>query len=393
MAKTKKTMAFTQARIRAIEPPETGRIEIYDEEVPKLVCRVTVSGHKSFVVVGWDNRKQKGIRVTIGDCDDVNVKTARTRAIKILHDIKSGVDVVAQKKAEKISGLTLAGVLDEYTTARILKERTKHEYHVVLSRHFSDWKDKPVQKITEKMVIDRHKELTRKGTTTANSAMRVLRLLMRYAEAIHVIDSIPTDVLSRARMWHKPRRKDRIIPAERLGDWLAAVEALDNVRARVYLLSLLYMGFRANELLHTRWSDVDLRSDTLTLLETKNDKKHTLPIPHTLHREYTTLKAVTGKSKSGFVFDSEIIPGQAMDVPKRTIKSICETTGIEFSSHDCRRTFATISESIGIPLTMIKRLLNHATDNEVTTGYIRTETNTLRDAIERIADAINSLRN
>jgi integrase len=59
-----------------------------------------------------------------------------------------------------------------------------------------------------------------------------------------------------------------------------------------------------------------------------------------------------------------------------------------FSPHDCRRTFATIAEAVGLSTTIIKRLLNHVTDNDVTGGYIRTELDTLRDSINRIGDFI-----
>ena len=52
------------------------------------------------------------------------------------------------------------------------------------------------------------------------------------------------------------------------------------------------------------------------------------------------------------------------------------------------RTFATIAEASLLPETIIKRLLNHTTDNCVTGGYIRTESNTMKQAIDRIAGFI-----
>lgn len=388
MAKT--VLAFTEARIKAIQPPVSGRVEIYDTEVPKLCCRVTTTGHKAYVVVGWDNQRQRGIRVTIGTVSDLTVKSARELAIKTLSDLKSGIDVMARRRHDKTARMTLETLLAEYLASRDLRQRTQDEYRIVLERHFADWKPLPVTKITEKMILDRHKLLTGIGTTTANSAMRVLRLLLRYAHAIEIIDTVPIDVLSRARLWHKPRRKKRIIPSDRLAEWLEAVEALDNVRTKTFLLTLLYMGFRSTELRNVRWEDVDLKSHRITLHDTKNGEILSLPLPTTLHDHYERLKKQTGRST--WVFASEISPDQPFDSPKRAVKSICVSTGIEFSPHDLRRTFATVAESVGVPLTLIKRLLNHSTDDDVTTGYIRTEINTLRDAIEQIALAITNLR-
>ena len=78
-----------------------------------------------------------------------------------------------------------------------------------------------------------------------------------------------------------------------------------------------------------------------------------------------------------------------MAIPRWPLDQITNKTGIEFSSHDLRRTFATIAEASLLPETIIKRLLNHATDNNVTGGYIRTESNTMKQAIDRIAGFIN----
>ena len=54
------------------------------------------------------------------------------------------------------------------------------------------------------------------------------------------------------------------------------------------------------------------------------------------------------------------------------------------------RTFATIAEAVSLPMSMIKRLLNHVTTNEVTGGYIITEEETLRAAINKIASFITA---
>jgi integrase len=95
----------------------------------------------------------------------------------------------------------------------------------------------------------------------------------------------------------------------------------------------------------------------------------------------------TGGSK--WVFPSTDTT-KRMWLPKKQITAVINASGVEFSSHDCRRTFATIAEAVNLPLTMIKRLMNHTTSNEVTGGYIVTEEETLREAINKIADYIQA---
>jgi len=63
---------------------------------------------------------------------------------------------------------------------------------------------------------------------------------------------------------------------------------------------------------------------------------------------------------------------------------------VTFSPHDCRRTFATIAEAVSLPMSMIKRMMNHATTNDVTGGYIVTESETLRQAINKVASYIQA---
>ncbi|MBT3505302.1 MAG: hypothetical protein HN475_05960 [Piscirickettsiaceae bacterium] len=79
-----------------------------------------------------------------------------------------------------------------------------------------------------------------------------------------------------------------------------------------------------------------------------------------------------------------------MAVPAKPMKAVTKASGVEFSPHDCRRTFATIAEAVNLPLTMIKRLMNHTTTNDVTGGYIVTEEETLRQAVNKVADYIQA---
>ena len=147
------------------------------------------------------------------------------------------------------------------------------------------------------------------------------------------------------------------------------------------------MGFRSSELLTLEWSHVDMRSKTITLYDTKNGTNHTLPIPKLILPDIKTLKDQTGKYKWVFAGDK---PDRPMAVPAKPMKAVTKASGVEFSPHDCRRTFATIAEAVNLPLTMIKRLMNHTTTNDVTGGYIVTEEETLRQAVNKVADYIQA---
>ena len=380
-----KKFLFTHERLGKLPLPESGRVEYFDTKQQKLRLRVTAGGVKSFAVVKKVNDKPK--RVTIGRWPELSIAKARDEAIKILDELRQGIDPIKEKQKHKAEQTSLVDVLELYLSDRDLKPYTIRDYRYKLKLGFSEWLKQPVASITEDMVLKRHKAISKTGKTTANNTMRVLRLTLNYANATGMIDSNPTNILSKARLWHKNKRKDRVIPSAKLQEWHEAVDALPNQKAKVYLLMALYMGFRSSELLTLEWSHVDINRKNIKLIDTKNGTNHQLPIPEALLTYIKVLEGQTGSSK--WVFAGEN-PKKAMYIPAKPIKSVTKACNVEFSPHDCRRTFATVAEAVNLPMTMIKRLMNHVTTNDVTGGYIVTEEETLRVAINKVADYIQA---
>ena len=380
-----KRFTFTQARIKSLAIPRNGRVDYYDEEVKKLSCRVSSTGNKSFVVIKYANGNAQ--RVTLANTNDMSVSEARKKAQIILTAMNSGVNPTAEKRKQNVEKTSLSDVLELYLSERDLKPYTIKNYRYKLLLGFEDWLKKPVNKITEDMILRRHKLISQKGKTTANTTMRVLRLTLNYANAIGMIEDNPAKILSRARLWHKNNRKDRVISSDKLQAWHEAVDTLSNNKAKVYFLTILYMGFRSGEALSLEWSQVDLKTKNITLLDTKNGTNHRLPIPEAIVKYFKSLQKETGDHK--WVFSGRD-PEMHMQHPREPMKAVTKVSGVEFSPHDCRRTFATIAEAVRLPMSMIKRLMNHVTTNDVTGGYIVTEEETLRAAINMIGDYIQA---
>jgi integrase len=380
-----KRFTFTQAKIKALPTPETGRVDYYDDEVKKLSCRVSSTGNKSCVVIKYVNGNAQ--RVTLANANDMTVIEARKEAHAILTAINSGINPTTAKRKEKDEQTKLGAMLERYISDKDLKPYTIKNYRYKLKLGFSDWLNKPIGSISKDMIIKRHKKLTQSGKTTANTTMRVLRLTLNHACNLEMINENPASILSKAGLWHKNNRKERVIHSNQLQAWHEAVEALPNQKAKVYLLMALYMGFRSTELLTLEWSHIDIKGQSITLYDTKNGTNHRLPIPNVLMPHLNALKDLTGGYKWTFEGDKA---GKPMTTPIKPIKAVIDSTGVEFSPHDCRRTFATIAEAVNLPMSMIKRLMNHVTTSDVTGGYIVTEEETLRMAINKVADYIQA---
>lgn len=377
---------FTQTRLEKLSPaPKGKRISYEDAKKPKLILRVTDKGTKTFCVVKKTAGKTKW--VTIGKWPETSIDRARKDVDGILNDLNAGVDPTEKKRSKKIKSTTLGELLEQYLSERDLKDTTKKDYRIKFKRGFDGWKNIPASQITEQMVMKRQQEISKSGKTTSNNTMRVLRLLMRYGKAIQAIEDDPTVILKSARLWHKNKRKTNIIPSDSLKDWYQAVRSLPSIKNATYLLILLHTGLRHTEGLSLLWKDINWQESTLLVRETKNHLDHTLPIPSVLIAQLQLLERETGHTPWLFPNTNETSP---LSEASRTAILNVRNKSVYFSAHDLRRTFATIAEAVYLPQTIIKRLLNHVTDNDITGGYIQTEMDTLREAINKIASYITT---
>ena len=89
---------LTDARLRALRPPEKGRIELGDARQRNLVLRLSADGAYSWSVAA---RTKAGARtrMTVGRWPEVGIAEARKRARAILAEIDSGGDPQAERRA------------------------------------------------------------------------------------------------------------------------------------------------------------------------------------------------------------------------------------------------------------------------------------------------------
>ncbi|CAM3664788.1 tyrosine-type recombinase/integrase [Legionella longbeachae] len=178
--------------------------------------------------------------------------------------------------------MNLQQVLDDYLKARKdLKPRTLNNYQCVLHEVVPDWFDKPLVNFTREMIAKRH---SKHGQ--ANSKARANNSMYEYHDGNgHPMVTInPVKYLSHTWVWYRVDRKQKVIKPHQLADWYKAVIVLvetDNYRNAFlwhdYFLLLLFTGMRKMEASSLRWEDIDLKSKTITLQDTKNHEINTPP--------------------------------------------------------------------------------------------------------------------
>lgn len=261
----------------------------------------------------------------------------------------------------------------------------------------------------------------------ADNCMRTLRAVLNYAfedEEGGTQYTNPVNILSsrKKKAWFKVDRRRTLIKNSDLPAWFKAVDGLDNSLMRDYLLFILFTGLRRQEAATLKWKQVDFKEGCFTVVDTKNKDPHTLPLSDFLHKMLTDrkegLKNELAEAKaalmsagnlplkqqqsihgrvalaesrlaSQYVFPGEGKTGYIVE-PKRAIDAVTASTGISFSCHDLRRTFATLAESLDLSSYTVKALLNHKQQTgDVTGDYIILNVDRLREPMQRVTDAIN----
>lgn len=377
---------LNKSSIDKLLPPESGYDLHWDDALPGFGLRITASGVRSFIVQKRISGKEH--RSTLGRYGVLTPEQARKEAQKFLGQVAQGANPVAAKAKARAESVTLKEALKAYFESRPLKPRTINDINQAF-KGFEDWENKPLSSINREMISKRHHKLGELSPARANLAMRYLRAVFNFAIAHYTdkegqpyIADNPVKRLSQTRAWYRVERRETVITPHQLKPWFAAVLSLSNEVARDYFLTILLTGLRRTEAMNLTWSDVDLKGKTLKVRDTKNHRDHTLPLSDYL---LNILKARKASATGEYVFESS--KGRMQNL-RYAQEAVTIDSGVKFTIHDLRRTFATIADSLDIPGYTVKMLLNHKMNGDVTAGYIIADVERLREPIKKITSYI-----
>jgi integrase len=387
---------LTKSFVDKISFEKSGQTFYRDSELLGFGLRV---GKTAKVYFAEAKLHGKTVRKSIARHNVVTLDEARSRAKSYLAEISRGKNPHDEEKARKAKLITLAEILENYIEARgNLKRSTIEDYRHTFNFYLHDWLKKPAIEISKDMVELKFRKISITSPSQANKTMRNFRAVMNYAIMKYEEsngDSIfrhnPVIRITQLRAWHRPVRKNTLIKHYDLAPWYKAVMNLSNDSiapnrevVKDFLLLVLLTGLRRNEAAKLTWNRVDLKDKTMVIKDTKNHTDHTLPLTDFL---YDLLKRREAEAKTRYVFPNENNTGYMTD-PKKQIARVIKESGVNFSTHDLRRTFITIAESLDISAYALKRMLNHKMTNDVTAGYIITDVERLRAPMQKITDYI-----
>jgi len=333
-------------------------------------------------------------RVKLGTWPCITLEEARRRALDWLYRhreqwnegrlcqapaLSCQPDKRPDTPASSPAATSFAETLALYSQHKAIKARTLRSYQDAFRFHLSSLSQQPVNSLTGKTVATLYQQLLATlKPATANLQIRVLKAIHRFWYAYH--DQVAPDVFQALKTIGKQQPsavRNRYLTSEDLQalgkQWHKLSEAEQD-----FLTLALGTGFRLSELKSLTAQSYDPIRQTLHLPHTKNGKPHTLPVASCLR---PTLERLC-----------QIKPDRLLSGHLHNYASIISRkTGIIFSCHDLRRTFATHATKLGISSYLVKAMLNHADHADVTAmHYVHLNTEDLRQAVQDTACQINN---
>ncbi len=389
------SVRLTKTAVEKLPIPSTGQAFYRDQDLKGFGIRITAGGTRSFIL---EKRIEGRVRrQTIGRFGELTCEQARKQANKLLYEVAVGINPIAEREKERMARIKLTDAFSDFKKARKhLKDKTIYDYGRMMLGPFGDWQTLPLKKITRQMVSAKHRQIgEERGERFANLSMRFLSSLFNFSIANYrdgfgepLITENPTQILSQTKAWYRTERRRTYIKPNQLPAWYRATQSLKADESKIaetvsdLLVFLLFTGLRRSEALLLTWDRVDLDDKSIYIPDPKNHEPHTLPLSDFLYDMMSERKPY---AKNAFVFPGEGIHGYLVE-PKKQIQKVVDRSGVVFTPHDLRRTFATIARLLELSHYSIKRLMNHKMSGDITASYIVSDVESLRIPMQRITD-------
>jgi integrase len=375
-----KPFPFTEATLKALDAPASGRVYHKDSKAPGLQVCVTSTGTKTFYYV----RRMDGkpTRVRLGTIEELSVKAARDLAAKKAAAVADGRNPQAERRQKRLEP-DLQALYDHWTIyASAHKKPLSAKYDGLnWGKHLSPWSTRRLSSIKKSDVQALHAEIGRTcGPYAANRVLALLRAMYNKAEEIGWKGENPANKVKA----FKEVSRDRFLHPDELERFFAALQVEKEIFRDFFLLCLL-TGARKNNVQTMRWADLDMAAGYWRIPETKGGTVVVVPLVAPALAILRTRQEAAGACP--WVF-----PGHRRNdylrEPREAWARICTTAGLhDLHVHDLRRSLGSWMAGQNTSLPIIGRMLGHSTP-QATLVYARLASDVVRQAAERATAAI-----
>ena len=331
---------LTDVTVRSLKPVVGKQIKVWDTKTPGFGVRIN-DRTKSFIVMYGRERQLK----VLGRYPDTSLSEARRKALVLLGTRPSLATAPPFHEA-------LEYFLEVHGAT--LKPRSKREIERTLRRHFEPaFKTRTLDRITHSEVASIIDAIVEKPGEALH-AFKDIRTFFRWTVPRYLPHS-PIEGM-KPPVKYTPRK--RVLNASELK---ALWDAVPFYPFGTIIKLLLLTGQRWGEIVSLRREYVDESQKIITLPETKNGRTHVFP--------YGNMVVDILETVPRFKASTLLFPGRDKQKPwngagKSKWELDKDLKLDPWIIHDLRRTFATIHASIGTPIHITERLLNHVSGTQ-----------------------------
>ena len=377
---------LTARRVESIRPPVRGQAEHFDATLPGFALRVTAKGSRSYILyyrpkVGPHAGKLR--RDTIASASMLTLAEAREKARKRRRQVDAGFDPREIDRQERAGRRERArNTFGRVQAQFIVKHAKRHtrswrDTRRILRNHVVPlWKDRPVDSIKRRDVIELLDSIARRHPVLANRVLAHVRKLFNWSMERGILEASPVALVKIPGGKEHPR--DRSLTDVEIKALWPAFETAGYPFGPMMALLLLTLQ-RRGEVATMRWSDLDLEEKVWRLPSeaTKARRAHVVPLSPPAIAILQSLPQHTGS----YVFTTKAgekpVSGysRAKQRVEVAINATREQDGLGplpgWHLHDLRRTGASGMARLGVPVDHIGRVLNHAPRGVTATVYDR----------------------
>jgi integrase len=371
--------------LRAAEAP----YRVSDQRCKGLAVRVAPSGMKTWDLAYRIRGTGKMRRLSLGRTSDVSLEQARERANELTSAARGGRDLIAEEdeaRAAAASRITVEKLIDLYLRRRVfgrlrsakgVESRLKRSLAPVFKRCAADISRRDIRELMDAVA-------NRGCEREAGKRLQAVGTMFRWGLSEDIVAADPTAGL---KGYDPGTPRDRVLTVEEietLWKWLGS-DALSLEAADILKLELL-TGARCGEISGICAEEIDCHKWVWTLpgLRSKNGRPRVTPI---IGAAREILESRLSAIEKGPLFRLETGPVMTSGhighylLTRRTRLPIAA-----FTTHDLRRTAATMMVDMGVPLDLVAAVVGHQSGGKDTRTLVRHYVRT--DLIERKAQAL-----
>ena len=387
--------ALTDAIVAEAEPPASGRLELWDAELPGFGLRITPAGQRSWqVMYRIEGRKR---RLTLGSFPALPLKLARDAARATLKEVAKGNDPAAQRATLRSGALTFARFAEAYVERYAKREKRtwRADARMIEADLLPAWGPRALDDIRRRDVIEMVERVCARGHPyAANRRLALLRKMFAWGVEVDMVPATP--VVGVTPPGREARRQRVLDEAEIAALW----RAWDNMAwpfGPLFKL-LLLTGQRRNQVASLRLADIGFARQIWTVpAESGRPGTERPGGGHEIPLSTYALEIATSVPRSGsaYVFPARGRPDRHASGFSKAARRASRLSGVDdWRTEDLRRSTAAGMVRLGTPAPVVRNILDRAarsTVGGVEVGDDRSAFEDMRAALEAWGERVRSL--